>query len=175
MTTAEDVFPLYERSAGPCEVLLPHTIGDPQVPCSLKRKCYVRPGDECPICCDAIQTKRSAFVTPCGHAFHKACLCKYMETKWLSTKYTSNARCPLCRCSLGHPEFVQRYRSSYFGDQETNETTSHTLDKLEDFWIAFEFKLPYFCSHGYDHYLGMDGQCFVCRKYREKGELLYGF
>jgi hypothetical protein len=141
----------------------------------------VRPGDECPICCDAIQTKTSAFVTPCGHAFHKLCLCKYMETKWLSTKYTSNARCPICRCSLGHPEFVQRYRASYFAydqdqDEAVGEEKKHiALDKLEDFWISHEYKVPAFCSHGYDHYLGIDKNCFLCRSYREKGEILYGF
>lgn len=175
-STAEDVFYLYESGRTSSKVLLPFTIGDHRIPCSVKRKCYVRPGEECPICFEAIQTKRSAYITACGHAYHKICLRKYMESKWLSTKYTSNARCPLCRSLLGHPEFVQRYCASYFGyneEEEVEENMSTGLDKLDDFWISYECKIPSFCSHGYDHYLGMDKHCFLCLRYREKGEILY--
>jgi hypothetical protein len=89
-----------------------------------------------------------------------------MESKWLSSKYTSVARCPMCRSSLGHPEFVQRYRASYFS---YNFKYDNEIDKLEDFWISCDYKIPNFCSNGYDHYLGMDNNCFCCNIYREKG------
>ena len=122
---------------------------------------------ECPICYEEIMTKSTAFITNCGHSFHKSCLSKYIETKWLSTTYISTARCPMCRCSLGHPEFDQRYRSSYFNCNHSND---NELDKLEDFWLTKDYKLPVFCSHGYNHYLGLNKNCFICKGYREKGD-----
>lgn len=196
MSTAEDVFYLYERNSryyhdcsqngnldtckdcwsNECychlkQDVFPFTIGDQYVPCSIKVRCYIRPGDACPICCDPILTKSSAFITGCGHHYHKKCLFKYMETKWNSTRYLSPIRCPMCRCCLGHPELVQRYRASYFGINYKND---NEIDKLEDFWISCEYKLPSFCSNGYDHYLGISKDCFCCKEYREKGDIIYG-
>lgn len=193
MSTAEDVFYLFERNSryyhdcclkkeiencneyynNECfcylkQTVRPVTIGDQCVPCDYKIKCYIKPTDECPICFDKIMTKSNAFITHCGHHFHKKCLFKYIEKKWLSTRYTSVARCPMCRCSLGHPEFVQRYSSSYFSYQYKDD---NILDKLEDFWLTADYKLPNFCSNGYDHYLGLSKECFMCENYREKGEL----
>lgn len=189
MSTLEDIFYLYERNSryyyncsgniqksehckNECychfnQEVLPFTIGDQYMYCEFKTKCYIKPGEECPICYEEIITKSSAFITNCGHAYHKKCLFKYIESKWLSTSYTSTARCPMCRCSLGHPEFIQRYRSSYFSlyDGKDNE-----LDRLEDFWISKDYKLPIFCSNRYDHYLGCDKSCFMCKYYIETGK-----
>ena len=195
MSTAEDVFYLYERNSRyyhDCNLqnsidecpdcwsndcychlkqdVLPLTIGDQFVTCHLKVKCYLKPGEECPICYEQILTKNAAFITNCGHSFHKKCLFKCMETKWLSRGYLSTARCPLCRCSLGHPDLEQRYRSSYFSYNFKND---NELDKLEDFWLTKDYKLPIFCSNGYKHYLGMNNNCHFCKSYQEKGELLY--
>lgn len=183
MSTAEDVFYLYEhkscyydcsqneKSVCYCrieQIVQPITIGDQDIPCEYNIKCYIRPGHDCPICFEQILTKTSAFITCCGHAFHKKCIFKYMKTKWLSSSYMSVARCPMCRCSLGHPEFIQRYKSSYFNGSYKN---NNKLDKLEDFWISCDYKLPLFCSNGYDHYLGIKKICFCCEAYREKGEI----
>lgn len=188
MSTAEDVFYLYERNSRvyhDCQVknntenceekcsdeflrqeVRPFTIGDQDIPCELNIKCYIRPGDECPICYEGILTKSSAFITNCGHHYHKTCLFNYIKTKWLSSSYASKARCPMCRCSLGHPEFIQRYRSSYFSYQYKDD---NQLDKLEDFWLSNDFQLPEFCSNGYKHYLGCNSECFICEYYRETG------
>ncbi len=196
MSTAEDVFYLYERNSrvyhdckknkklNECDEYFdndcychlnqdvkPLTIGDQYAPCNLKVKCYIKPGDECPICYEPIMTKKSAFITNCGHHYHKKCIHKYMETKWLSTAYVSVARCPMCRCSLGHPDIMHRYRSSYF-DACYNDDNG--LDKLEDFWVTKDYRLPSFCSNGYDHYLGNNKICLVCKAFREKGDLLFG-
>jgi len=192
MSTAEDVFYLYERNSRyyhDCNLknsieecpdcwsnecycrlkqdVIPLVIGNQYVPCAYKIKCYIKPGEECPICYEEIMTKSTAFITNCGHSFHKKCLFKCIESKWLSSSYTSTARCPICRCSLGHPEFIQRYRSSYFS---YNYKDDNGLDKLEDFWISKDYTLPSFCSNRYDHYLGTDKVCFMCESYREKGE-----
>jgi hypothetical protein len=195
MSTAEDVFYLYERNSRyyhDCNLknaieecsdcwnnecfchlkqdVMPLTIGDQFAPCHLKIKCYIKPGEECPICYEQILTKTTAFITNCGHAFHKKCIFKCMETKWLSKAYLSSVRCPLCRCSLGHPDLEQRYRSSYFSYNFKND---NELDKLEDFWLTKDYKLPTFCSNGYNHYLGIKHGCGICKSYRKKGEMLY--
>lgn len=195
MATLEDVFYLYERNlnyyhdcnmrnqfancpskigktccCGDKQVVLPFTIGNQCVPCSLNRKCYVKQCDECPICFEEIIHKSNAFITDCGHNFHKKCLNKYMNTKWLSSKWTSVVRCPLCRSSLGYPSFVNRYRYNYydFPSDDDNE-----LDKLEDFWLSFEYKTPYFCGNGYDHYLGLQKDCNYCNKFKENGDICH--
>jgi len=178
MTTSEDVFYLYERNSRhynniddegneySIQDVLPFTIGDQDSPCNIKIKCYIRPCEDCPICYECIESKTKAFITCCGHTYHKKCIFKYLENKWLSTKYTSVARCPICRCSLGHPQFIQRYRSSYFS---YNYSDNNGLDKLEDFWLSNEYKLPNFCTSNYNHYLGMNNNCDYCKTYREKG------
>ncbi|MFY7728215.1 MAG: RING finger protein [Flavobacterium sp.] len=191
MSTVDDVFYLYERNlkyyyrcgndrcgnecdqayCGQClPDVLPLTIGDQTTPCSLAVKCYVKPGTECPICYEPILTKRSAYITECGHHFHKRCMFTYIETKWRSTAYVSTARCPMCRSFLGHPEFEQRYRATYFGVQYREDLE---LDKLEDFWLTKDYKLPTFCSNQYNHYLGMQTDCDTCQQYRAHGDILY--
>ena len=48
--------------------------------------------NDCPICCEAF-TDTEWGRTPCGHAFHKACL-----REW--TQAYANTRCPECRSGL---------------------------------------------------------------------------
>jgi hypothetical protein len=193
MSTVEDVFYLYERNSkfyhepshSPedyknclnktcyCNInktVLPFTIGDQDTECNIKYKCYIKLGEKCPICYESIMMKSSAFLTVCGHAYHKKCLFKYLEYKWLSTSFITSVKCPMCRCSVGYPEFMRRYRSSYFS---INHKDDNQLDKLEDFWICNEYNLPESCSNGYDHYLGFDSNCFICNNYIKKGFKLY--
>jgi len=63
----------------------------------------------------------------------------------------------MCRCFIRDPVFVQIYKASYFN---INFTDDNAMDKLEDLWVSNEYKLPTFCSNGYDHYLGMLKGCF---------------
>ena len=193
MSTLEDVFYLHERTSnyyhncslrnemGTCpmnvdndcfcsiyQTVMPEIIGNEMVGCNLDKKCYIKPGEECPICFEEIIHKSNAFITNCGHTFHKKCLNKYMHIKWLSTKWTSVARCPICRCSLGYQRFYNRYRSNYEDIQNEHD---NELDKLEDFWLSIEYKIPYFCSNGYDHYLGIKKDCYYCKKFRENGDI----
>ncbi len=93
-----------------------------------------------------------------------------METKWVSTRYLLPLRCPVCRSFIGHPDFIQRYRASYFNIHHKND---NEIDKLEDFWISHECRIPAFCSNGYNHYIGMNNHCICCKAYREKGEFYY--
>ena len=192
MSTAEDVFYLFERNsryyytcASKTEIencteyynnecfchlkqeVNPFTIGDQYAYCKLNIKCYIKQGDECPICFDPILNKSNAFISNCGHHYHKKCLFKVHETNIFKSY---NVQCPMCRCSLGEPEFMQRYRSTYY---HYNHKDDNALDKLEDFWLSIEYKIPNLCSNKYDHYLGLHKNCFICQQYREKGHVLY--
>ena len=189
MSTAEDVFYLYERNSRAyyhnCEefnmcrwgfccsnenipIVKPITIGDQYVPCNIKYKCYIRPGQECPVCFDPIINKTTAFITSCGHSFHKKCLFNYIKTKWETTSYLSKAGCPICRCSLGFPTFIERYTNNYFNS--TFYEKQNKLDELEDFWLSNEYRLPEFCQEQYNHYLGMNSRCRRCVLYRKFGK-----
>jgi Ring finger domain len=192
MATEEEVFKLYERNSNyyydcrrnyeidkctewwndKCycylqQNVMPFTIGNQCSPCELKCKIYIKPGEECPICYEKILNKSTAFITECGHNFHKLCLFKYMESKWQSSTYLSVARCPICRNSLGDPPFAQRYRSNYF--EFTNVIDDNNLDKLEDFWLTKDLRLPKYCSNTFNHYLGMNDNCYICKCYRSTG------
>jgi len=193
MATLEDVFHIYERNANyyhncglrneidncPMKIgndcfcatyqtVIPETIGYEDMDCNINRKCYIKPDEECPICFEKIMRKSDAFITNCGHTFHKKCLNKYIHIKWLSSKWTSVARCPMCRCSLGYPRFYIRYRSNY---EDMSNGHDNELDKLEDFWLSIDYKIPYFCCNGYNHYLGMNKDCYYCKSYRETGDI----
>lgn len=188
MATAEDVFSLYERNSsyyykcnqrgkmtecpnnwlGECycytkQQVLPSTIGNQTIPCSIRRKCYIRQGEECPICLENIFRKNEAYITCCGHSFHKSCIFKSMETHW-KHKYASNFKCPMCRAKLGTDiqEIGLRYKFS-----------RNYLDNLESFWLGKDLTLAQTCGNKYDHDIGMKKGCFICLKYRENGELLY--
>ena len=121
MSTAEDVFYLYERNSSfyhkcanldncptkigkTCycddkQIVKPNIIGDTCSPCNIKRLCYVKPGSECSICMETIDKKSETYITQCGHGFHKKCIFRAFVTKW-NKKYASVFRCPNCRINL---------------------------------------------------------------------------
>ena len=188
-TTAEDVFYLYERNktfydncrlAGRkcpnevydvecyCQVIepvLPITIGDQCVPCNFNRKVYIKQGEECAICMETIYQKNNAYLTSCGHSFHKTCLFNAFEIK---AKNKHNFPCPLCRARLGYPEFYCRYTCNIFKDPNQISETNF-LDTLEEFWLSKEFNLIQICSNGHNHALGMKNNCDDCLDYRING------
>ena len=182
---SENVFWLYERNKNeeynnciklckPCpnlfgndcccdsdDPVLPLTIGEQTTKCRFKVKTYIKFGEECPICFDPIKHKSNAYLTGCGHAFHRKCLFNTIQAKW-ETKPFSTIKCPMCRAALGYPEMFERYVYSYERD--------NFLDRLEDFWLSKEFRMPEFCSTG-KHYLGMKNNCHRCLDYRNTGDV----
>jgi hypothetical protein len=112
MTTGEDAFSLYERNAANtyhdcarlnrletcpikwegkclCQFNVPvfsTTIGNAEVPCDIKRRCYVKPGQECPVCFEDIN---QSSILSCGHKIHSGCII-------LSKKIC----CPMCRQNI---------------------------------------------------------------------------
>jgi hypothetical protein len=68
----------------------------------------------------------------------------------------------MCRAALGYPDMFERFNYSY------NKLNS--IDRLEDFWLCKEFRMPEFCHSG-KHYLGMKKNCLYCIKYRDNGDI----
>jgi hypothetical protein len=184
MSTVEDVFYLYERNSkyyfdcsqqnkleecqnsycNECycfthQIVQPITIGNQFCISNFNRKCYVKPGEECPICYEAILTKSSAYLTYCGHSFHKSCIFKAMETKWRQ-KYAGNFHCPICRSSLGTDlqDLNIRYKPGL-----------NFLDDLENFWFSNNYILLQTCRNGWNHDVGVKSNCDACLKYRKYG------
>lgn len=182
MATAEDVFYLFEHNKQKYDefideidfdhkyfdaIILPDLIGNQYVKCNLKTKCYIKPKETCSICLGSIMTKNTAFITECGHAFHRHCIYNVMLHKWNNTRYTSCVKCPLCRSTIEYPELLRKYRLC--------NTTKHyyncnkNLDQLEEFWLTFNYKFPNYCMNGWNHYLGCVKTCKTCQKYVNTG------
>jgi len=183
MSTAEDVFYLYERNlthyttcsslnlcpnnyCNECccsdnSCVKPITIGEQNMKCNLNRKCYIRPGEECSICLEPIMKKSEAYLTYCGHSFHKNCIFKSFEQKW-DQKYCSTFKCPICRRNLvaDIANINIRYNEKW---------GQFTLDNLEHFWTRKDFILPEYCQNGWDHYQGLNDDCSNCLYYRKYG------
>lgn len=185
--TAEDVFCLYERNSkyyyncsqqgkieqckrkykNECccyeeQMVIPIAIGDQQTKCDFKRKTYIKFGQECPICIEPIIRKQDAYLTPCGHGFHKKCIFDAFEAKW-KTKWASQFYCPMCRCRLGQIDIENRY----------NYSNNNGLDDLENFWTNKDYRYCYPCTNGYNHNEGMKLNCNACLDYRKNGSPFY--
>ena len=59
---------------------------------SLELKEVLNSNTDCPICLDAINL---GVEVKCGHIFHHDCI-----KKWITTDFTGNKKCPLCRTKL---------------------------------------------------------------------------
>ena len=164
MSTSEDIFWLYERPTNynknmEYNCVNPFTIGNQNIPCSFKRKTYIRPGEVCPICIDPILKKSEAYLTCCGHSFHKLCIFKCFESKSMN-KYASNFKCPVCRKNQGMDMDDINYRY---------DAMSGSLDEVENFNIRNKYMRAEQCPSNYNHYLGMNQNCSKCIKYRKTG------
>jgi len=103
----------------------PITIGDQTMPCRLQTKTYIPIGEQCPICMEGIYSKNNAYLTGCGHAYHKSCIMFVLQ---ITSGTHRNLLCPFCRANLGRPEIPGRYGTTY------NE-----LDCLENFWATMDW------------------------------------
>ena len=165
MATAEDVYWLYEHKIDiNNQIVFPTLIGDNEVSCNLKRKTYILPGQECPICMDAILRKSDAYLTSCGHGFHKKCIFDAFQTKIEKDCY-SVFRCPMCRTTVGDICIQGKYN-------EFN-TNFNSFDILENFWKNKEYgvTLCVLCEDSNidsTHYQGMKKDCETCLKYRQQ-------
>jgi hypothetical protein len=117
---------------------------------NLKIKHYIKIGEECPLCYEAIWHKKNALLTDCGHAFHLSCIHSYEMANIYNDK---GVFCPMCRCDMGlYGEIGYIYLNS-----------ENKLDKLEDFWNNISYKTPEVCRN---HILGLNKNCKDCVNYR---------
>lgn len=152
--------------------VLPITIGDQFHSCNMRTKRYISPYEECSICLEPINKESNAYLTNCGHGFHKSCLFKSYETNFYQHRRTElngykyfQFLCPLCRKHIIYPDFYCRYPQwSVLHDQK------NYLDVLEEFWLSKDFAIVQLCykSNG-EHYLGMNSNCHHCLDYRKYG------
>ena len=154
----EDVYNLYEYSnKNDRSIILPIKMGNDGIKPRLNIKMYIRPNDICPICYENIIRKSDAYLSVCGHGFHKKCILKAYEAKQL-IKHCSVFRCPCCRTSLGTD--IEELNEKY---DLFNECVNE-LDVLESFWIKKDYTMPLICD---DHYLGMGKNCSKCENYKK--------
>lgn len=162
LNTLEDIYNLYEFEPDEEKsILIKNKIGNNECQPSFTRKMYIKPFDKCPICYDEIIRKKDAYLTQCGHAFHKKCIFNSYVFKQKNKK-CSNFKCPLCRISLGTDieEINERY----------NIWNGNELDNLENFWHKKDFIMPHICPNG-NHWYGMNynKNCKYCKEYCKNG------
>ena len=156
----EDIYNLYEYSninKNSESIILPIKIGNDEMEPKLNIKMYIKPHDICPICYENIIRKSDAYLSVCGHGFHKKCIFKAYEAKQISKK-CSVFKCPCCRTSLGTDVEEINERYDLFNEH------ANGLDILESFWIKKDYTMPLICN---EHYLGMNKNCIKCKKYNE--------
>ena len=192
MTTTDDIFWIYERNSyiySVCEetkndktckndyhedsnckecfchseaIVHPIMIGYIWTPCRMNKKSYIKIGEECPICMEPIIHKKNAYLTCCGHSFHRKCILKLNETNGLND--FTQLTCPICRDHQGSYEENNRY----------GYNTKNGLDKLEEFSINKDYQSCEICDFsdlksGKNHYVGMNKNCHRCQTYRQTG------
>jgi len=129
---------------------------------NIKKKHYIRKGEECPICYDPIFTKMNAFITKCSHCFHYKCIQNHYDIN-----FNHLGECPMCRQSVGYYEEVIKFRYPY---------SLKGFDVLEDFWNNIDSLIPKKCyrrewsKFTHIHDLGMNEDCQFCRSYRQTGK-----
>lgn len=163
----EDIYNLYEHEYdnNNNKLLIPLKIGNNEGMPKLKIKMYIKPFEECPICYEQIIRKSEAYLTECGHSFHKICITKSYEAKQLM-KPNSIFRCPCCRSIVGADveNFAERYNVFYHQTCPTRFNVNQ-LDNLENFWMNNQYLIPLICKN--KHYLGMKNNCNICQLHRQ--------
>ncbi len=147
--------------------VLPQDIAEWWVPIKLNVRAYIHIGSTCPICLTSINHKRNAWITNCGHSFHRSCLMQsynsYMNNPNI-IKYTNCMPCPMCRyelptCCCGFE--IEKYQQIY-GEPRRE------LDYLENFEMLKDLLIPEEC-YKCKKYLGMNNNCKECKKYQTNG------
>lgn len=149
------------------QIVSPIEIGEWWQTSKLNVRSYIKIGSDCPICMAPMIHKRNAWITYCGHSFHRTCLVQfynsYMRRKDI-IHYTNCVPCPICRselptCCTGID--VQKY--NHLMGKHRNE-----LDALEDFNITSDLRFPEDCWKC-NKYFGMNSKCKHCKTYRITG------
>jgi hypothetical protein len=139
------------------------------------KKIYIKPGEICPICYDPIINKKNAFLTPCGHSFHKTCLNQTHTSNLLrfGSKNEEKMPCPMCRKTI-HVEnfydplkiFFYKKNPSEFDIFDAGEICKNTdfCKLVDNFWEKGELNSPQIClsRNMGPHFFGMKKNCTQC-------------
>lgn len=103
---------------------------------TLNIKHYIIIGSECSICYEKILTNKTAYISECGHSYHKKCIFKYSNICLNENKETL---CPLCRKSIDCCDLwlYEKYNSRH--------KNFNFLDKLENFNSDDNYKYDVYC------------------------------
>lgn len=149
-----------------------------------KEKIYIRFGEECPICFEPIYFRNSAFLTPCGHAFHKKCLHNAHTTRLLICDNSSEDKlyCPMCRHDVPTELFYNpmKYNINKLPIEKINGKKNCDFIKNTNFCLVADnlFENIDLCSpelcfrNKKKHYLGMDKTCKVCLNFHKGIKLI---
>ena len=129
---------------------------------NLLNKSYIKINDKCMICISSVSSINNAYLTECGHTFHKSCLSNYFHFLKFKKPHKLILNCPLCRSNLGSPELIFTPFYNCFSN-------INYLDLLENISSQNFNELIHICSsqRHYSHYLGCLSNCEICRNYRE--------
>lgn len=114
----------------------------------LQTRHYIRQGETCSICWEGIWSIRQAFLNPCGHGFHYACMVKY-------SLYSSS--CPLCRRMI---ELQTAQKGIY---------ENAGISRADQIEMAPEISFPRSCPRRRKpfHSLGSCQECRICLAFRK--------
>lgn len=109
----------------------------------LQTRHYIRQGETCSICWEGIWSIRQAFLNPCGHGFHYACMAKY-------SLYSTS--CPLCRKSV---ELATAQKGIY---------ENAGISRADQIEMTPELNFPRICPRRKKpcHSLGTQKDCRIC-------------
>lgn len=158
--TVEDVFTIYRRHkqdvycdcsnwfcVHECCLVVDIPIGDLSIPISLNRRGYIVPGQECPVCFEAISTKKNAYLLPCGHGFHRTCMLEITR----HAGYCKPISCPLCR------------RRTWAIVQDTKYNLwNKKINRFDEIECLNDIREPIQCQNGYDHIYTTRKTCVLC-------------
>lgn len=151
------------------QIVVPQDIGEWWVhnKNNWNRRIYIQIGSKCSICLSSINKKSDAWITNCGHSFHRSCLMesyRIYENNTNIIHYTNCMPCPICRadlptCCCGFD--FSRYQKVY--GKRRNE-----LDNLENFYAFFDIANPIECYKCKKN-IGMNNACKSCTDYQKNG------
>jgi hypothetical protein len=149
---------------------------------NISKKMYIKFGEECPICFEGIYFRKNAFLTPCGHAFHKKCLHKAHVSKLISNVsfHEEKLSCPMCRYNVStdlfyNPSKYYVYKKSIENiNVSNNKNIINSMDffaTIDNLFENIELNCPTLCVGSQRHFLGTKKTCEICKEFINNGGL----
>ena len=144
--TIDDVFHVFDKSTNDIMYSFSIKENNNDRKYTFKDKLYIKIMDECPICLESIASKKNAYLTNCGHAFHKTCIHELVFNN-------VNASCPVCRNIHGIGP-VNLFSDDYHRYKNKND----------DYEFYGEFKYPRYCTECWKIEGSNNNNCLICNQ-----------